>query len=61
MYARLLICKLDIIQHIFQNTDERGCSNAKPNKQEDIILLIILCWGPIRPIYTKSWKSAKAY
>jgi hypothetical protein len=59
MNRRLLIRELDSIQHLFQNADERGRSDPKPNKQEDIILLIILRRGPIGSIYPKPWKPAK--
>lgn len=47
----LLLHFHDVNEQVFQDTYERRCSNAKTNKQQDIIFSVILCWSSVRSIY----------
>uniref|UniRef100_A0A0D3G8R1 Uncharacterized protein n=1 Tax=Oryza barthii TaxID=65489 RepID=A0A0D3G8R1_9ORYZ len=43
---------------ILQYADERRCSNSKPDKQKNVIFLVILSWCAERTIY-KDFGKAK--
>lgn len=58
-----LVCqthsRLDAAQQIFYDADKWGCPNSQTNKQENVILLIVLSWGSIGSLDEDTWKSAK--
>lgn len=51
------ITSFNVVQHVFENTNEGSCTNPQSNKQQNIVLEVVLCRCTIWSIYIKPGKS----
>ncbi|RWW84649.1 hypothetical protein BHE74_00006728 [Ensete ventricosum] len=45
-------------QEILQDADERSCTDSKADEKKDVVLLGVLSWSTVRPVYQKLRQAA---
>ncbi|RWW03185.1 hypothetical protein GW17_00033674 [Ensete ventricosum] len=45
-------------QEILQDADERSCTDSKADEKKDVVLLVVLSWSTVRPVYQKLRQAA---
>ncbi|RZR91744.1 hypothetical protein BHM03_00019925 [Ensete ventricosum] len=47
-----------VVEEILQNANERRGTDSKADEQKNVVLLVVLSWSTVRPVYQKLGQAA---